>query len=224
MNEPIISVSGLRGIIGESLDPCLAIRYANAYVGQIDAAGPIVVTRDGRTTGTMLAQAICSGLAAIGRDVLYGDVAATPTTGILVREHGAAGGIQISASHNPAPYNGIKLFGRDGRVIPADQGEKVIEAYRADESSWVEHDRVGSINTIEDTVSAHVEAVLKTVNADVIRSKKFKVVLDSHHGAGSHLPGRRCIKTRHTHTAPDGPPTTKTIALAPDTRTLPLRA
>ena len=105
MNEPIISVSGLRGIIGESLDPILAIKYATSYVGLLEAEGPIVVTRDGRATGTMLAQAICSGLSAIGRDVLYGDVAATPTTGILVREHQAAGGLQISASHNPAPYN-----------------------------------------------------------------------------------------------------------------------
>ena len=110
MKEPIISVSGLRGIIGESLDPISAIKYSCAYVGGLVDDGPIVVTRDGRSTGSMLAQAICSGLSAIGRDVIYGDVAATPTTGILVREHGATGGIQISASHNPAPYNGIKLF------------------------------------------------------------------------------------------------------------------
>jgi len=83
MNEPIISVSGLRGIIGESLDPILAIKYSTAYVGLLEAEGPIVVTRDGRATGTMLAQAICSGLSAIGRDVLYGDVAATTGSSCL---------------------------------------------------------------------------------------------------------------------------------------------
>ena len=108
MQEPIISVSGLRGIIGESLDPILAIKYSTAYASLLTGAGPIVVSRDGRATGTMLAQAICSGLSAMGRDVIYADVAATPTCGILVREHKAAAGIQISASHNPAPYNGIK--------------------------------------------------------------------------------------------------------------------
>ena len=124
MKEPIISVSGLRGIIGESLDPTLAIRYSVAYAGLVEKDGPIIVTRDGRATGAMLAQAICSGLMAIGRDVIYADVAATPTAGVLVREHQAAGGIQISASHNPPPYNGIKLFGSDGRVIPASAGKR----------------------------------------------------------------------------------------------------
>ena len=129
-SEPIISVSGLRGIVGESLDPLLAIKYTTAYAQLLEDEGPIVVTRDGRTTGPMLAQAICSGLNSIGRDVIYGDVAATPTTGILVREHKAVGGIQISASHNPPPYNGIKLFDATGRVINAEAGEKVIDAYR----------------------------------------------------------------------------------------------
>ncbi|MFK7767749.1 MAG: phosphoglucosamine mutase [Mariniblastus sp.] len=192
MNEPIISVSGLRGIIGESLDPILAIKYSTAFASLLDSEGPIIVTRDGRATGTMLAQAICSGLSAMGRDVLYGDVAATPTTGILVRKHSAAGGIQISASHNPAPYNGIKLFNSTGRVIPADEGENVIEAYRDYKFYAVAHDQIGKITNIEDTTSTHLAAVLKTVDADAIRSKKYKAVLDSHHGAGSIL-GRRLL-------------------------------
>ncbi len=193
MQEPIISVSGLRGIIGESLDPILAIKYSTAYVGLLDDEGPIVVSRDGRATGTMLAQAICSGLSAIGRDVIYADVAATPTTGILVREHKAAGCLQISASHNPAPYNGIKLFESSGRVIPADAGEKVIQAYRNYHFPAVSHDKIGKTLNLEDTTSAHLAAVLKTVDVEAIRRKKFKVVLDSHHGAGSIL-GRRLLK------------------------------
>ena len=143
--EPIISVSGLRGIIGESLDPILAIRFTTAFAQLLESDGPIIVTRDGRTSGPMLAQAICSGLMSIGREVLYGDVAATPTTGILVRQHKAAGGIQISASHNPPPYNGIKLFDDTGRVINADAGQKVIEAYRDHELQTVAWDKVGSL-------------------------------------------------------------------------------
>ena len=186
-SEPIISVSGLRGIVGESLDPLLAIKYTTAYAQLLSADGPIVVTRDGRTTGPMLAQAICSGLASIGREVIYGDVAATPTTGILVREHNAAAGIQISASHNPPPYNGIKLFDATGRVINAQAGEKVIEAYRNFELTTVAWDKVGNIVNLQDTTSAHLDAVLATVDVKAIASKKFKVVLDSHHGAGSVL-------------------------------------
>ncbi len=187
MSEPIISVSGLRGIIGESLDPVLAIKFTTAFAQGLDTEGPIVVTRDGRTTGTMLAQAICSGLSAIGRDVIYGNVAATPTTGILVRKHKAAGGIQISASHNPAPYNGIKLFSGSGRVIDAAAGQKVIDAYRAHQFKLVPHDRIGKIAPLEDTTSEHLDAVTATVDVEKIRDKKFKVVLDSHHGAGSVL-------------------------------------
>lgn len=193
MSEPIISVSGLRGIIGESLDPTLAIRYSVAYAGLLQQPGPIIVTRDGRATGSMLAQAICSGLAAIGRDVVYGDVAATPTTGVLVRQHSAAGGIQISASHNPPPYNGIKLFGADGRVIPADAGEKVIEAYRANQPNWVSHDQLGSYSELDDTTSEHLKLVLATVDVQRIKSKKYKVVLDSNHGAGS-VHGRQLLE------------------------------
>lgn len=192
-SEPIISVSGLRGIVGESLDPMLAIKYTTAYVQLLDGDGPVIVTRDGRTTGPMLAQAICSGLAAIGRDVIYGDVAATPTTGILVREQKAVAGIQISASHNPAPYNGIKLFNAAGRVIDAAAGEKVIEAYRDYELKAVAHDQVGMIVELQDATIAHLAAVLETVDVAAIRSKKFKVVLDSHHGAGSVL-GRKLLE------------------------------
>ncbi len=193
MNEPIISVSGLRGIIGESLDPILAIKYSTAFASLLEDEGPIVVTRDGRATGTMLAQAICSGLSAMGRDVLYGDVAATPTTGILVREHHAAGGIQISASHNPAPYNGIKLFESSGRVIPASAGERVLKAYQDYHFPAVTHDKIGKISNLRDTTSSHLAAVLLTVDVESIRSRKFKVVLDSHHGAGSVL-GIRLLK------------------------------
>ena len=187
MQEPIISVSGLRGIVGQSLDPLLAIRYCTAFAGLCQQPGPFIVTRDGRATGAMLAQAVCSGLAAVGKDVWYGDVAATPTTGILVRELGAAAGIQISASHNPPPYNGIKLFGSDGRVIPADQGEKVIEAYQNEQHHFVAHDQVGAIRNLEDTVDAHLQKVLATVDVEAIRRRNYKVVLDSNHGAGSVL-------------------------------------
>ena len=194
MPEPIISVSGLRGIIGESLDPILAIKYSTSFASLLTEPGPIVVSRDGRTTGPMLAQAICSGLAAMGRDVVYADVAATPTTGVLVLQHGAAGGIQISASHNPAPYNGIKLFGGHGRVVNAEVGQRVIDVYRNYEFPGVPYDKVGEITTLEDTWTAHIEKVLATVDADRIRKKKYKVVLDSHHGAGS-IVGMRLLES-----------------------------
>ncbi len=193
MSEPIISVSGLRGIVGDSLDPIVAIRYTVAYLSTLKIDGPLVVTRDGRGSGSVLADAICSGICATGRNVVYGNVAATPTTGILVRRHNAAGGIQISASHNPAPYNGMKLFSSDGRVISAMVGQKVLNAYRDRMAEWATHDRLGQVSNIHDTTSDHLTLVLATVSKDRIAAKNFKVVLDSNRGAGSIL-GRQLLQ------------------------------
>lgn len=185
--EPIISVSGLRGVIGETLTPSVATRYVGAFAAQIDQ-GPIVVTRDGRATGRMLADTVRSALCALGRDVIDADVAATPTTGVLIRQLNAAGGIQISASHNPPEYNGLKLFSSAGRVISDAAGQPVLQHYRsAAELDWVLHDRLGTVSELEETIEDHLKLVLKTVDVSAIRDCQFPVLLDSNHGAGSLL-------------------------------------
>jgi phosphomannomutase len=190
--EPIISVSGLRGIIGESLTPDLAARYVAAFSAEL-AEGPVVLTRDGRESGPTLVHAIKGALMACGREVLDADVAATPTTGVLVKTLGASGGIQISASHNPPEYNGIKLFGSDGRVINAERGARVKTAYLEGRANWVSVEELGCVKDIEDPHLAHLETVLSTVDVDAIRNRGFKVLLDSNHGAGSLL-GQRLLE------------------------------
>jgi phosphomannomutase len=192
MPEPIISVSGLRGVVGESLTPEIGIRYAVAFA-TVAPPGPIVVARDGRPTGRMLAAAITSGLEAVGRATIDAGIAATPTIGVLVRILGAAGGIQITASHNPRPYNGIKLFSNEGRVIPANKGETVLQEYRRGRPGWVSHDHLGAGELLIDTMSAHLDLVLARVRPDVIRQKRFRVLLDANHGAGGRL-GRRLLE------------------------------
>jgi phosphomannomutase len=192
MSELIISVSGLRGVIGESLTPEIAIRYAAAFAA-VAPPGPIVLARDSRPSGRMLAGAINSGLEAVGRATINAGVAATPTTGVLVRHLGAAGGIQITASHNPSPYNGIKLFSAAGRVIPAAEGETVLRQYRDGRPEWVPHDRLGTGELLIDTQSAHLDLVLATVRPDAIRNRSFRVLLDSNHGAGGRF-GRRLLE------------------------------
>lgn len=186
MSEPIISVSGLRGIVGESLTPILAMRFACAFAREVPA-GPIVVTRDGRTTGRMLADAIRSGLESIGRDVIDADVAATPTTGVLVRHYRAAGGIQISASHNPPEYNGIKLFSGQGNVISAADGQKVIDRFRNHEPLWAAYNNIGHVETCKTPDDAHFHLVHGIVDVARIQGHGFNVLLDSNHGAGSDL-------------------------------------
>lgn len=190
MSKPIISVSGLRGIVGESLDPILASRYALAFaasLGTSDHKRSLLIGRDGRETGAMFADAISAALMSAGFNVLYADVCATPTVGVLVRELNCSGGIQISASHNPPEYNGMKLFGADGRVISAAEGQAVIDLYEQDKFSFAPYHSVGKREAIEDTTSAHLKAVLATVNVEAIKSQNIKVVLDSNRGAGSIL-------------------------------------
>ena len=207
MKEPIISVSGLRGIVGETLTPDVAIRYVCAFASTLPE-GPIVITRDGRATGRMLANALFSGLNAAGRHVIDAGVAATPTTGVLVRQHAAAGGIQISASHNPPPYNGLKLFGREGRILTAAAGQPVTERYRSGDMTWVPHEKIGDVEPCEDTISKHGALVLATVDVERIRSKRFKIFLDSNHSSSALL-GRYLLNALgceliHVGDEPDG--------------------
>ncbi|HEY2413218.1 MAG TPA: phosphoglucosamine mutase [Pirellulaceae bacterium] len=185
MSEPIISVSGLRGIVGESLTPQVAARYVTAFVQTLET-GPIVVSRDGRENGPLIKNAVIAALAGAGRHVLDADIAATPTLGVLVRQHHAAGGVQISASHNPPEYNGLKLFGPEGRVIPAPLGQKVLARYRQGEKTNTVT-QTGKVDALADTTTDHLAKILPTVDASSIRKRHFRILLDSNAGAGSIL-------------------------------------
>ena len=189
----IVSVSGLRGIVGASLNPEVVVRYAAAFASGL-RPGPIVVTRDGRESGPIFVDVVRSTMVAMGRKVLDGDVAATPTTGVLVRNLKAAGGIQVSASHNPNEYNGIKLFGSDGRVITAAAGEEVLQRFNASAFEWAPVEELGSIVAIKDTTEEHLRRIMETINPHRIRAKEINVVLDSNNGAGSIL-GRKLLQT-----------------------------
>jgi phosphomannomutase len=178
-------------VVGESLTPAIAANYAAAFAAELPA-GPIVIGRDGRESGPMLAEAVAESLAGCGRRVLDAGVAATPTLGVLVRTLGAAGGVQISASHNPRQYNGLKLFSGQGRVISAAAGERVLDRYHAGAGGRNTADLVDG-EPVEDSCSAHLESLRAICDVDRIRSRKFRVLLDANHGAGSPL-GRTLLR------------------------------
>jgi phosphomannomutase len=189
-SELIISVSGLRGVVGRSLTPEVASRYAAAFAAGLPA-GLVVVTRDGRANGPQLLPPVLAGLSQGGlRPLLEAGIAATPTTGVLVREHRCAGGVQISASHNPAEYNGLKLFSADGRVVTADVGQAVLQRYDMLDiqhpASSIQHP-ASRIQHLGDTTSAHLALVERTVDVERIRARRFRVLLDANHGSGSVL-------------------------------------
>ena len=110
----LVSVSGVRGLIGNGLSADVAARFAAAY-GSTIAGKSVVLARDSRPSGSMLRHAVIAGLLGAGCTVDDIGIAPTPTCGFAVRQLNAAGGIQITASHNPAPWNGLKMFGPDGR-------------------------------------------------------------------------------------------------------------
>lgn len=192
MSELIISVSGLRGIVGETLTPDVAVRFVAAFAGKLPA-GPIIIGRDGRSSGRMLSRAIVASLTACGRDCVDVDVAATPTIGVLVTEREAAGAVQISASHNPPPYNGIKLFGSTGRVLDAQTGAAIRDAYQEGQAGWSSFDKIGTVLQDNDPHQPHLQKVLATVDTQAIAAARYRVLLDSNHGAGSIL-GKRLLE------------------------------
>ena len=198
MYEPIITAAGLRGIVGLALNPETAMRYAVAY-SAIAPDGHFVLTRDSRPSGALFAQVLHATLNALGRHTVDAGIAATPTTGILIRQYKAAGGIQISASHNPSEFNGLKLISAEGRAISKNDADRVLELYKTVKPPWVNYQNIATHSLCPDATTAHIEAVLKTINVEAIAQRKFKVLLDSNHGAGAIL-GIKFLERLHCRT------------------------
>jgi phosphomannomutase len=182
----IASISGLRGVVGDGLDPATVVEFTAAYASEC-RPGPIVVGHDGRVSAAVFAAAVEAGVTATGHDALLAGPAATPTVGWLVRHGGAAGGIQISASHNPPQYNGLKFFQPGGMVLGASQGRTLLERWERRNFRWSSWDALGRARRLDDPDSGHLAIVLEVVDAAAIRRRRFKVVLDACHGAGGRL-------------------------------------
>jgi phosphomannomutase len=185
-NTLIVSVSGVRGVIGHGLTPQAALAFASAFAFRVDG-GPVVVSRDGRPSGVVLWHAVVAGLTAGGCAVHDIAVAPTPTVGLAVKELGAAGGIQITASHNPAQWNGLKLFGPDGRVLSASEGLRVKELYEAGARRDVPHGELGTVIDYRRAGEVHRDRVLELVDAARIRSAGLRAFVDANGGAGGPL-------------------------------------
>jgi phosphomannomutase len=179
----MMSVSGVRGVIGESMTPVLAAELGCAF-GTYLNGGKVVIGRDSRPSGPMVESALVSGLLAAGCEVIVLDVASTPATALMVRRHKANGGVIITASHNPVMWNGIKFLTSEGLAPPPDQAAKIFGIYHEKAFKLAAVERMRSV--IRDTSAArtHVEASLGIVNAAAIATQGYKVVLDSVNGAG----------------------------------------
>jgi phosphomannomutase len=186
MSDLIVSVSGIRGIIGDSLTPEAACRFAAALGTHLNG-GRVVVARDSRPSGEMLKHAVLAGLFSVGCTADDIGIAPTPTVGIAVRTLNAAGAIQITASHNPSPWNGLKMFGPDGAVLAAAEGQQVRMLFDTGSVRRVGWDKMGAIRIPPDVLDDHARLVLDQVSASAIGSRGIRVFLDGNGGAGGPL-------------------------------------
>src|SRR5947209_2382332 len=159
----IVSVSGMRGIIGQSLTAEAALNFA-AALGTATGGGRIVLSRDGRPSGAMVRHAVLAGLLSAGCEVHDLGVAPTPTFGLAVRRLQAQGGIQITASHNPAEWNGLKLFGPDGMVLGTGEGQKLVELFAARSFRRVLWYELGAVVEERQAENWHQQRVLEMID------------------------------------------------------------
>ncbi|MDP8268658.1 MAG: phosphoglucosamine mutase [Candidatus Tenebribacter davisii] len=184
MSKLMVSVSGVRGIYGDTLTPEIAMKYA-AHFGIFSKRGKIIVGRDSRVTGPAMFNAVTAGLMSVGCDVVDLGIVSTPTVLLSVEESDANGGISITASHNPAEWNAMKFVGENGMFLFPENADTFINSLDkpVDYVGW---DRIGKITSDPDGSKRHIEKVLQIPYLDVekIKAKKFKVVIDCVNGAG----------------------------------------
>src|SRR5437667_1203669 len=195
----MISVSGVRGLVGTDLTPEVVARWAAAFGtwaksgmgdgGRGKGKSRVVLGRDARTSGPMFAQAATAGLQSVGCHVIDLGLVATPTVQLAVEHHRAAGGIILTASHNPIEWNALKFVGPDGIFLDIAAGTRVRELAAGDSLPRANVTAIGGVNADADAISRHLGAVLALRGVDVraIRRRRFRVALDTVRGAGGAL-------------------------------------
>jgi phosphomannomutase len=182
-----IGVSGIRGVVGEFLTPALTAAFAQAF-GTYVGAGRVIVGRDTRSSGPMLQHAVHCGLLAAGCEVIDVGVLPTPTIQIFTGASGARGGLAITASHNPMEYNALKLFGPHGLFFNHYERAELLDIYHESAFRHAGNEEMHVVRRdLETPVSTHMDRVLKLVDVEAIRGRKFRVALDGVNGAGSKL-------------------------------------
>ncbi|HMI56057.1 MAG TPA: hypothetical protein VK494_07720, partial [Gemmatimonadaceae bacterium] len=185
----MVSVSGVRGRVGEALTPEIVTKFAAGFgawaMARSGGKACIVVGRDSRVSGPMFQSAVHAALQSVGCDVLDVGMVPTPTVQLAVEHHHAAGGLAITASHNPIEWNALKFIGPSGLFLDgaeAAEMRRVVEG-KIPRASW---DALGSVSHDRDAAREHIDRILSLPFLEVerIRKKGFKVGLDCVRGAG----------------------------------------
>ncbi len=182
-----VSVSGVRGVVGDGLDAVVAARWAAAF-GAWLPPGPVVVGRDTRPSGPMVFGAVASALQSTGHDVLDLGVVTTPTTEMAVTAERAAGGVIITASHNPQPWNALKFLESRGLFLTAAQNRE-LRARLESGDGHVAWDRLGALTSRPGAGRRHVDAVLALpwLDRERVAARRLRAAVDAVEGAGGEV-------------------------------------
>jgi phosphomannomutase len=191
----IKSISGIRGTIGgpvgDTLNPLDIVKFTSAYATFIrksskSNSNKIVVGRDARISGEMVKNVVCGTLMGMGYDVINIGLASTPTTELAVRMSGAAGGIIITASHNPRHWNALKLLNAEGEFLTKDDGNEVLAIAEKEAFDYADVDHMGKYQEDNTFDKRHIDSVLslQLVDLEAIRNAHFKVIVDSINSVG----------------------------------------
>ena len=189
----IKSISGIRGTIGgnagESLTPIDIVKFAAAFgswAKSQSGKSKIVIGRDARISGEMVSNLVSNTLIGLGIDVVDLGLSTTPTVEMAVPEEDAAGGIILTASHNPIQWNALKLLNQKGEFISGEDGAEVLKMAENDEYVFSEVLSLGSYSKDDSYIDKHIEKILALplVDVEAIRAKGFKVVIDCVNSTG----------------------------------------
>ena len=185
----MVSVSGIRGRVGEALTPEVVARYAAAFGAWAAGSGrsrTVVLGRDSRVSGPMFHRIAVGALQSVGCTVMDIGLTTTPTCQLAVEHHHAAGGLMLSASHNPIEWNALKFIGPTGLFLEAAEGAEMRRIAEAGipYATW---DKLGVVEHDDRAALRHIDCVLSLPYVDVegLRRRRFKVALDCCRGAGS---------------------------------------
>ena len=182
-----IGVSGIRGVVGGFLTPGLACEFAQAFGTYVDK-GRVVLGRDTRKSGEMLENAVTAGLLAAGCEVIQVGILPTPTIQMYVAAIGAAGGIALTASHNPPEYNALKLFNHAGLFFNHYERAELLDLYHQSDFYQATNEEMRGVQVhLGRPMALHLERVLKHIDVATIRERRFRVALDGVNGAGSEM-------------------------------------
>jgi len=197
----IISVSGVRGIVGENFTPSIAADYGCAFgtfIKSIRTGGPrglsVCIGMDSRPSGRMLCNAVTAGLAAVGIDVIQLGIVTTPGASVMATHLRCDGGVVVTASHNPIRYNGIKLLLGNGMAPPANTAGRIKKYFFDKNFAFAESVDCGRVTSHPGADDVHIDKVLTIVDRERIAEKKIAVVLDSVNGAGGAVTAKLLAK------------------------------